>query len=468
MNTPYRSRFAPSPSGTLHIGNLRSALMNFLSAKETNGSFILRIEDTDQTRTESRFLEQIYDFLKMMHLAPDEGPEQGGNFSPYIQSKRTEIYQKHLLIFKEKGLIYRCFQTEEELEERRKKQAELKLPPRYIKQTISKEEERTFLNENKPFIWRLSIPKKNITIFDKVKHSITFDLGHFADVPLTRQDGSFTFLFANFVDDVTMKINYVIRGEEHLSNTTPIQAYMYEASEEESPLFYHLPLICDHTGKKLSKRNFGFNIQDLLNKGFLPEAIINYLIIIGSSFKEEIFSLQEAIEKKVFSETKASGMITYDYKKLLWVNKKWIQKLTNEDFLSRIYHFDNNLLYEPKTALAIKNEIHTLKEFSQTIKSINDMFSEKASNVLEKKFQELAEEKIINFLKTLEETYIEWKELKKILDDFSQDKKIEKTETYRAFRYMLIRSYDGLSLPLLCQSIKIEHIIKKLKNCSYQ
>lgn len=467
MNTPYRARFAPSPSGTLHIGNLRSALMSFLCAKETKGSFILRIEDTDQTRTKAQFLEQIYHFLKLMHLIPDEGPEQGGNFSPYIQSERTEIYQKYLLIFQEKELVYRCFQTEEELEERKKKQAELKLPPRYTKQTISKEEEKTFLNENKPFVWRLSIPKKNITIFDKVKHALTFDLAHFADVPLTRQDGSFTFLFANFVDDVTMEINYVIRGEEHLSNTA-VQAYMYEALDIKLPLFYHLPLICDQTGKKLSKRNFGFNIQDLLDEGFLPEAIINYLIIIGSSFKEEIFSLQEAIDKKIFSETKASGMITYDYKKLLWVNKKWIQRLTNKDFLARIYRFDPNLIYEEKTALAIKNEIHTLKEFSETIKSINNTFEEKESEALEKKFQELGEEKIINFLKNRKEKFIEWKELKKILDDFCEEKKIEKTEIYRAFRYMLIRSYDGLSLALLCQSITIETIIKKLKTCSYQ
>jgi nondiscriminating glutamyl-tRNA synthetase len=466
MNTLHRARFAPSPSGTLHIGNLRSALMSFLCAKETKGSFILRIEDTDQTRTKTEFVEQIYHFLKLMHLIPDEGPEQGGDFGSYIQSERTEIYQKYLLIFQEKGLIYRCFQTEEELEERRKKQAELKLPPRYIKQTISKEEERTFLNQNKPFVWRLSIPKKNITIIDKVKHALTFDLAHFADVPLTRQDGSFTFLFANFVDDVAMKINYVIRGEEHLSNTA-VQAYMYEALDIKLPIFYHLPLICDQTGKKLSKRNFGFNIQDLLNEGFLSEAIINYLIIIGSSFKEEIFSLQEAIDKKVFSETKASGMITYDYKKLLWVNKKWIQRLTNEDFLARIYSFDANLIYEEKTALAIKNEIHTLKEFSETIKSINNTFTEKESEALEKKFQEL-EEKIINFLKNTKEKFIEWKELKKILDDFSQEKKIEKTEIYRAFRYMLIRSYDGLSLALLCQSIGIENVIKKLKTCSYK
>lgn len=467
MNTFQRARFAPSPSGTLHIGNLRSALMSFLCAKETKGSFILRIEDTDQTRTKTQFLEQIYHFLKLMHLMPDEGPEQGGDFSPYIQSERTEIYQKYLLIFQEKRLIYRCFQTEEELEEQRKKQAELKLPPRYKKQTISKEEEKIFLNENKPFVWRLSIPKKNITIIDKVKHALTFDLVHFADVPLTRQDGSFTFLFANFVDDVAMKINYVIRGEEHLSNTA-VQAYMYEALDIKLPIFYHLPLICDQTGKKLSKRNFGFNIQDLLNEGFLSEAIINYLIIIGSSFKEEIFSLQEAIDKKVFSETKASGMITYDYKKLLWVNKKWIQRLKNEDFLARIYSFDANLLYEEKIALAIKNEIHTLKEFSETIKNINNTFAEKESEALEKKFQELSEEKIINFLKNTKEKFIEWKELKKILDDFSQEKKIEKTEIYRAFRYMLIRSYDGLSLALLCQSIAIDDIIKKLKTCSYQ
>lgn len=467
MSTIYRTRFAPSPSGTLHIGNLRSALMSFLCAKESNGSFILRIEDTDQTRTEVRFLEQIYRFLEIMNIIPDEGPEQGGPYYSYIQSERTEIYKEYLEIFKQKGLIYRCFQTEEELEERKKKQIALKLPPRHIKQVLSLKEEMLLLEQEKPFVWRLTIPKKNITIFDKVKHTITFDLSHFGDVPLTRQDGTFTFLFANFVDDLTMQINYVIRGEEHLSNTA-VQAFMYEALEAEFPMFYHLPLICDHTGKKLSKRNFGFNIQDLLNEGFLPEAILNYLILIGGSFKDEIFSLEEGIRNKVFLENKSSGMITYDYKKLLWVNKKWIQKLTDEDFLKYLRNFDQTVTYETKTALAIKNEIHTLKECIEIIKSIQNIDKGKESIALEKKFEELGKERIIHFLTKRKECFLDWKELKKIVDNFSEEKSINKAETYKALRYMLIKSYEGLSLAILCENISTAQMIKKLENCLYQ
>jgi glutamyl-tRNA synthetase len=461
MFSSFRTRFAPSPSGTLHIGNLRSALMSFLCAKESNGTFILRIEDTDQTRTEDRFLQQIYHFLSIMNLIPDEGPQQGGKYTPYIQSERTAIYETYLALFKEKGLIYRCFQTETELEERRKKQAELKLPPRHIKQELSAAEEKTLLEDASPFVWRLSLPKKSVHIIDKVKGTMSFNLSHFADVPLTRQDGSCTFLFANFVDDITMNITYVIRGEEHISNTA-VQAYMYEAINQPLPLFYHLPLIGDQEGKKLSKRNFGFNIQDLLNEGFLPEAIINYLIIIGGSYKEEIFTLEEAIEKKLFSENKSAGMITYDVKKLLWVNKKWIQKLPDQAFLSRLEKSYPNTKGEAQLALALKHEIHTLKECADIIEKINTIADTAPTKQVESVYKKIAEETIIPFLQSQTENYITWLDLKNILDKKAEEINIQKTNLYKAFRYLLIRSEEGISLALLCKHITVNDMIKKI------
>ena len=355
------TRFAPSPSGVMHLGNIRSALMNFLCAREVKGHFILRIEDTDQTRTKNEYLQNIYSILNILDLIPDEGPMQGGGSAPYIQSERTQIYQKYLNFFYEKKMIYRCFKTEEELERERQRQIALKLPPRYQRVILNEEDESRYLSQGKEFVWRFCIDHNGkTTFFDKAKGAISFNLENFADYPITRKDGTFTFLFANLVDDIEMKITDVIRGEEHMSNTV-IQSYMYDVLSVQKPRFYHLPLIVDKNGKKLSKRNFGFNIFDLLEAGYLPEAIINYIAVIGMSFSQEILSIQDMIELKLFSMTKASGFITYDENKLLWINKKWLHLKTVTE-LRQIIDF------------LVQNNIELYKKNSKYITSCSDEF----------------------------------------------------------------------------------------------
>lgn len=463
---PFRTRFAPSPTGIMHIGNLRSALMSFLCARESGGSFILRIEDTDETRSENCFLELIYTFLTIMKLLPDEGPLQGGEFQPYIQSQRGLIYQKYLNLFLEKKLLYRCFQTIEELEENRKKQIDCKLPPRYRRIFLSEDEEKAYLDKKKAFVWRLAIPKKIVKIQDKVKGIISYDLANFADSPITRQDGSFTFLFANFVDDVEMKINYVIRGEEHISNTA-IQAFMYESLSLSLPLFYHLPLICDNKGKKLSKRDFGFNIKDLLNEGFLPQAILNYLSIIGSSCKEEIFDLEEAIKNNLFSKSHASGMITYDINKLMWVNKKWMQKLDTDSFISYIKktfdQFDIALLLNKDLVTDIKNESHTIKEFFSSISAIYNCTEIK----IELQYKEYIE-KIKENILSQKNKFVDWNELKLVIKGLSKRYGHEEKKIYQIVRYVLIKVHEGVNLSLLCRYISQEDFLKKIEIISYE
>ena len=321
-----RVRFAPAPTGFMHLGNARTALINYLFAHQKSGTFVLRIEDTDFKRTIERGVENIFENLEWLGLDYDEGPQKGGPYEPYFQSERAHIYTKYLDQIIEKGFAYRCFCTTEELEAKRVRQVALKVPPRYERTCLkcSPNQIEENLKNQVPFIWRFKLDEtKKVHFFDLAHKEMVFDLKNFSDIPVTRQDGSFTFLFANFVDDHEMKISHVFRGEEHISNTAA-QAAMYDAFNFKAPIFWHLPLIGSKEGKKLSKRDFGFSLNDLIAAGYLPEAICNYLTIIGGSFKKEIMSMDELIHALDFDNIKPSGMIKYDIEKFNWVNHQWI------------------------------------------------------------------------------------------------------------------------------------------------
>jgi len=321
-----RVRFAPAPTGFMHLGNARTALINYLFAKQKAGTFVLRVEDTDFKRTIDNGIEKIFENLQWLGLEYDEGPIKGGAFAPYFQSERASIYKKYLETVIEKGFAYRCFCTTEELEAKRTRQIALKVPPRYDRTCLklSSEQIAEKLQANIPFIWRFKLDEtKKVHFFDLAHKEMVFDLKNFSDIPVTRQDGSFTFLFANFVDDHEMQMSHVFRGEDHLSNTAA-QVALYEAFNFEVPIFWHLPIIANKDGKKLSKRDFGFSLNDLIAAGFLPEAICNYLAIIGGSFKKEIMTMAELIDSLDFNTIKPTGMIKYDIEKLNWVNHQWI------------------------------------------------------------------------------------------------------------------------------------------------
>lgn len=322
-----KTRFAPSPTGLMHLGNVRAALVNYLFAHQQNGSFILRIEDTDAQRNFDFQGTQIIKDLAWLGIEYDEGPGKPGLVGPYYQSERTSIYQEHLARLIEAKKVYRCFCTEAELEQSRKQQLKLKKPPRYLRVCahLSSEQIQTKLDTFTPYIWRMRLDHDlSFDIHDIARGTIHFDLIHFSDFPVTRQDGSFTFLFANAVDDMTMKITHVFRGEDHLSNTA-LQAALFHAFDIPLPIYWHMPIICNTQGKKLSKRDFGFSLTDLQKAGFLPEAICNYLGIIGGGvFEREILSLQELVTAVRFDTISAAGRVTYDVEKLRWVNHKWI------------------------------------------------------------------------------------------------------------------------------------------------
>lgn len=380
MSTSHvRVRFAPAPTGLMHLGNVRAALMNYLFAQQQQGTFVLRIEDTDFERNFDPGAQHIIHDLRWLGLIYDEGPQKEGFYGPYFQSQRTDLYREQLHYLQARGYAYRCFCTHEELEKKRVRQIALKQAPRYDRTCLKRSEIEinALLRENTPFIWRMNLGQnESVTIIDLGHGTMTFDLNHFSDFSLTRQDGSVTFMLANCIDDIAMKITHVFRGEDHLTNTAG-QAALYKAFEASLPVYWHMPILCNVDGKKLSKRDFGFSLNDLRTAGFLPEAICNYLGIIGGkSFEHEIMSLEELTHAVSFENIHTSGHVKYDVEKLRWVNHKWINRYSLDHLATMVWpflinQFPNLEAVSPETfkmlLQAVRAEVHTLDEFGTAL-----------------------------------------------------------------------------------------------------
>ena len=337
-----RTRFAPSPTGFMHIGNLRSALYEYLVAKSKNGKYILRIEDTDQKREVEGAVQVIYDTLKVCNMHIDEGPLEGGKYGPYVQSERVDLYKKYALELIEKGEAYYCFCSEERLEKLREEADIRKVAFMYDGhcQKLSKEEIEEKLNNGEPYVIRQKMPKEGSTSYeDLVYGKITVENKLLEDQILLKSDGFPTYNFANVIDDHLMEISHVVRGNEYLSST-PKYLLLYKAFGWESPEYIHLPHIIKEGGKKISKRDGDSTFMDLYNMGFLPEAIINYLALLGWSpaDNQEIFSMDELIEKFDVKRINTSPAV-YDIKKLSWINAHYIKELSKDDFKRFIIPF---------------------------------------------------------------------------------------------------------------------------------
>lgn len=381
-----RVRFAPSPTGFMHLGNVRAALLNYLFAQQKNGTFIVRVEDTDPQRNIDPTATSIVSDLGWLQITFDEGPTVGGPYAPYFQSQRTDTYRAALSTLQQKHLVYPCFCTSEELERKRERQLAMKQPPRYDRacMNLNEQEVKAQFEANIPYIWRFKLDHdKTVTFYDLAHKTMHFELKHFSDVPLTRQDGSFTFLFANFIDDVAMKITHVFRGEDHLTNTAA-QVALYDAFQEEVPVFWHMPILCNIEGKKLSKRDFGFSLSDLKNDGFLPEALENYLGIIGRSVPHEIMAREELINTYNFDHISTTGQIKYDSEKLRWMNHQWIMHydldaLTElcRPFIKAEHHTLGDLPHDELKALIkpLQPELVTLKEAAKALSFITKMIT---------------------------------------------------------------------------------------------
>ena len=337
-----RTRFAPSPTGYMHIGNLRTAIFEYLLARKYNGDFILRIEDTDQARKVDGAIEFIYKTLELCGFKIDEGPMNEGDCGPYIQSERKEIYKKYAEELVKKGKAYYCFCTEEELAERRKVAESRNKPFMYDGRCskLSKEKIEENLAKGMPYVIRQKMPKVGQTIVEDVIYGkIKIDNSILEDQILLKSDGFPTYNFANVVDDHLMGITHVIRGKEYLDQTAKYNL-LYEDFGWEKPTYIHVAMVLGEDGTKLSKRNGDASFMDLYNQGFLPEAIVNYLVLLGwsPSINEEVFSMDELI--KNFDETRISKSSSqYDEKKLEWFNHQYIKNMNDADYLNWVKQY---------------------------------------------------------------------------------------------------------------------------------
>lgn len=331
-----RVRFAPSPTGYLHIGGARTALFNWLFARKMGGKLILRIEDTDTERLKEDSVSQILTSLKWLGLNWDEGPEAGGECGPYYQSERRELYSKYAQQLLDEGKAYYCFCTPADLEAEREKQRAAKQPFRYARtcRDLDPEVAKARAAAGEPYSVRIKIPTEgSITVHDLIHGDVTFNMDQFDDFVIVKSNGMPTYNFAVVVDDHLMGMTHVLRAEEHLSNT-PKQLLIYEALGFEPPKFGHMPMILAPDRSKLSKRHGATSVEEFRAQGYLLEAIINYLTLLGwgPGDEREIFTLEETV--KLFElEQMSKKAAVYDTKKLTWMNGQYLSELPLEKIL---------------------------------------------------------------------------------------------------------------------------------------
>ncbi len=324
-----RVRIAPSPSGNLHIGTARTALFNFLFAKKTGGKYVLRIEDTDLDRSSEAYKQNIFDSLKALGLNWDEGPDVGGNYGPYKQSERFDIYPKFAQMLIDKGYAYECFCSQEDLDKEHEIAEQKKIPYKYSRKclNLTKEEKDALKAKGIVPSIRFKVEAKELIFNDLVKGELKFDTGLIGDFAIMKSNGTPTYNFAVVVDDMLMEITHVIRGEDHISNT-PKQILIYEALGAKVPKFGHLGMILAPDRSKLSKRHGATAVSDFIKEGYLTDALLNFVALLGWAPSDgvEIKSVDEIAADFRINEVSSSNSI-FEYEKLNWMNGQYIKKM---------------------------------------------------------------------------------------------------------------------------------------------
>lgn len=479
-----RVRFAPSPSGTLHLGNIRTALINWLFARRFGGSFILRIEDTDAAKSSEASVQSIFRDLKWLGMNADEGPEEGGAYAPYYQSRRLELFKSALAELAEKGFAYPCFCSQERLSVLKETQRRSGRPPRYdnLCRAIKPEDARARLDEGEPYVWRFRLPDdKTVEVEDMLRGTLAFNSESLGGDPvIVRADGSFLFIFAGACDDAAMRITHIIRGDDHLSNTAR-QVEIIKALGAKPPKFAHLPLIVDPEGKPLSKRLGSADVASLREAGFLPEAVVNHLTIMGAGLAEgedDFKTVAQCVESfDVIRYGKSAAV--HDAKRLERLNARHLRAKTDEEAYalakdvldSSINEFEpwaRSELTLKSVASAMKSESSTIKELAEKIVDFTKEFKpdEQALSVLSKEenkeLPRLALEALAAF-EPFETSPLTLAQAEEYLNKFCRLSGRKGMQAYKPLRAMLTGRVRGLPLHDVLTLLPVEIIKLRLK-----
>lgn len=473
MSIPLRVRFAPSPTGFLHVGGLRTALYNYLFARQNNGIFVLRIEDTDRTRYVEGAVESLIKTLKQVGLTYDEGPGKEGNYGPYIQSENKLVYNVYVKELLQKEKAYYCFCTPEALAEMREKQKEEKQMVKYDGRcrNLPPEDIRRRLKSKEKFVIRAKIPQEGEFEFnDLIRGKVVFPWDMVDDQILIKSDGYPTYHIANVVDDYLMEINSVIRGEEWLSST-PKHLFLYDAFGWRRPQFAHLPLLLNPDKSKLSKRQGDVAVEDFLAKGYLPEALLNFVALLGwhDANDREIFSLKELEEVFSLERITKSGAV-FDVEKLKWMNGYYIRNMNLEKLAGRLR------IYFEREKIDIKDNKKYLKivEFARERITLLPEIIDQARVFYENLTFDEESKQLMNgnsaqqlysfWLKELnKQTVVTEEFIEELIKKSSTELGIKGKDLYFPLRLALFGQVHGPNIPLLFRILGREEFLERLK-----
>jgi len=460
-----RVRFAPSPTGYLHVGGARTALFNYLFARKMGGKFILRIEDTDLERSERIFEEQLIAALRWLGLDWDEGPDVGGPYGPYRQSERVEIYQEYARKLVDEGKAYEVYAYPEEIEALRERLLAEGKAPHYTREMLevytTEERKREYKEKGlRPAIY-FSMPRKDYVVHDVVKGEVYFKAGSVGDFALMRSNGMPTYNYACVIDDGLMKITHVLRGDDHLSNTVK-QIALYEALGWPVPVFGHVSMILGPDGSKLSKRHGATSVEEFRNRGYLPEALVNFLALLGWSHPEgkEILTKEELIQS--FSlERLVKNPAIFNPEKLRWMNAEHIRMKTVDELIGIARQFIGRNVDEERLRKVVLSIRDRIEEFSE-LPELTRFFFERPENLPERTTE--AVETYTTLLGELEKLETWTKEtIYAAFKNAMKSAKLKSKEFYMSLRLILTGRTEGPELIDILEVLGKEETVARIR-----
>ena len=463
----YKSRFCPSPTGLLHLGNLRTALLNVLLAIKSGGTFILRIEDTDTERSKTKFSEAVCDDLEWMGLGWQEGPRVGGPEDSYYQSERNSIYKSFYEKLLEQDLIYPCFTSDEELKIIRRNQMAAGEPPRYtgIWANATKEDIEKELEKGIRPVYRFRLPKeRTITFQDLVKGEQSFHTSDLDDFIVRKKDLSPTFMFANAIDDSLMEVNVVLRGDDHLSNT-PRQIALLEALNLEIPEFIHVALFTGEDGAPLSKRNGSLSVKELKEKGYFPQAVINYLSRVGHTIQDNELRDLEGLSSVFDADNISTSPSRIDYDQLIFWQKKVIESKSIKELCAWLEPDLKNL---PKD-IDKNSFVGLIKDNvifpDEAVEYLENLFLNSLSSA--KEVEDLIKQSGPKFFdlagKIVKDNWGDWSKTMKLIGEETQTKG---KDLFMPIRASITGQLSGPELDQVTEVMGQERVLKRLKEAA--